>query len=118
MSDPFENGGVYDEQERFNSLNMNELTDGLEQRGFFRDLAGKQYGLVVLGGQDPASELARKVEYGVFNDTFGNSYPVMQYEYGPYDLQSTFVLAIDMPGWPIPNQPYSTRRLAPGHINR
>jgi hypothetical protein len=41
------------------------------------------------------SDLARSVECGVFNETFGNDSDVMAREYGPYEAHSTFFLVVD-----------------------
>jgi hypothetical protein len=73
---------------------MRNLTNHLIENG--RLIEGKEFGLTVVYGGDPASELARSVEYMVFFDTFGNDYTTMEKEYTPYDSSSVFILVVDM----------------------
>lgn len=63
-----------------------ELVDG-------RNL--EPFGTYIVAGDAPAAALARHVERGVFEETFGNSAELMKTEYGPYEDASLFICVID-----------------------
>lgn len=48
-----------------------------------------------LDGGDPLADIARTIECQVFEPAFGNDAPDMQEQYGPYEQQSQFRLAVD-----------------------
>jgi hypothetical protein len=58
-------------------------------------IGNRQFGVHVIESTEDAADIGRFVEAKVFNDHFGNDLEVMKREYGPYDEQSTFLVAID-----------------------
>jgi hypothetical protein len=57
--------------------------------------SAQPFGLYVFRSDDPASELARYLERGVFLEAFGNSPELLTREYGPYEDACTFLCVID-----------------------
>ncbi len=53
------------------------------------------FGLYVLDGAQPESDLARHLEQAVFYETFGNTPDLLAAEYGPYDPASFFLCVVD-----------------------
>lgn len=53
------------------------------------------FGLYVVRGTDPASEMGRSVEREVFYDFFGNSPDLLAAEYGRYEDSSLFLCIVD-----------------------
>lgn len=56
---------------------------------------GRQFGVHVIDGKDPASDIGRYIEAKVFDQYFGNDLGTMKKEYGEYDEASTFLMVID-----------------------
>jgi hypothetical protein len=57
--------------------------------------AGRQFGVHIIDGQDPHSDIGRSVEAEVFDEFFDNNLQKMKEEYGPYDDASTFLTVLD-----------------------
>ena len=53
------------------------------------------FGLYIVRGTDPASEMARSIEREVFYDFFGNSPDLLAKEYGRYEASSLFLCIVD-----------------------
>lgn len=53
------------------------------------------FGLYVVRGTEPASEMGRSVEREVFYDFFGNSPELLAAEYGRYEASSVFLCLVD-----------------------
>jgi hypothetical protein len=58
-------------------------------------LLSRKYGCYILAGGHPCANLARHIERKVFEDSFGNTAPIMEEEYGFYEHASTFFLIMD-----------------------
>lgn len=56
---------------------------------------GRTMGLHVIDGNDPHSDIARFVEWQVFEKAFGNDLDTMKKEYEPYDESSVFLTLLD-----------------------
>jgi hypothetical protein len=69
-----------------------ELVDELVTRAGNPD---QPFGLYLIAGDDPASELGRDVEREVFLEFFGNSRELLADEYGAYDPSSIFLVVVD-----------------------
>jgi hypothetical protein len=59
------------------------------------DLLKQPYGCYVVHGVNPFANLARHVDAKVFEETFGNTAPIMEEEYGPYEKSSLHFLIMD-----------------------
>lgn len=57
--------------------------------------AGRRFGVHIIDGQDPHSDIGRSVEAEVFEEFFDNDLERMKREYGPYDAASTFLTVLD-----------------------
>lgn len=57
--------------------------------------AGRNFGVHVLDGNDPHSDIGRYVESQVFDEVFQNDLAVMKEQYSPYDGASTFLAVLD-----------------------
>ncbi|MCA9341683.1 hypothetical protein KC952_04105 [Candidatus Saccharibacteria bacterium] len=55
----------------------------------------RRYGVHIIDGSDPSSDIGRFVEWTVFDEYFSNDLSVMEQEYGPYDKFSTFIMVLD-----------------------
>jgi hypothetical protein len=71
-------------------------------RGLVADLippegerAGGRFGVHVIDGRDPHSDIGRAIEAEVFDEFFDNDLDKMREEYGPYDEDSTFLTVLD-----------------------
>lgn len=53
------------------------------------------FGLYIVRGTDPESEIGRSVEREVFSDFFGNSPELLAAEYGRYEASSLFLCIVD-----------------------
>lgn len=53
------------------------------------------FGLYVVRGSDPASEMGRSIEREVFSDFFGNSPELLATEYARYEKSSIFLCLVD-----------------------
>jgi hypothetical protein len=58
-------------------------------------LLSQPYGCYVVHGENPFSNLARHVEGRVFEETFGNTAPIMEEAYGPFEWASVHFLVMD-----------------------
>lgn len=57
--------------------------------------ADTPFGVYVFDADEHASILGRYVEQQVFAEAFGNSVDLLQFEYGPYEEATAFIVAID-----------------------
>ncbi|HVV25729.1 MAG TPA: GNAT family N-acyltransferase [Candidatus Saccharimonadales bacterium] len=79
-----------------------ESFDAQRIEGFVEDLTpdeeirqGRRFGLHVIEGNEPASDIGRFVESQVFDEFFQNDLERMKQEYSPYDAESTFLSVLD-----------------------
>ena len=72
---------------------ISQLVEGLIPSEDVRQ--GRQMGLHVVEGDQAASDIARYVEWTVFEEFFKNDIQVMREEYSKYDQASTFLLVLD-----------------------
>jgi hypothetical protein len=59
------------------------------------DLLKQPYGCYVVHGTNPFANLARHVDAKVFEESFGNTAPIMEKEYGPYEASSVHFIIMD-----------------------
>lgn len=79
---------------RFDESRIRSMVDSLEGREIIA--TDRPYAIGVIEGDDPHADVARSVEYPVFEEAFGNGYEVMEREYNPYDEDSIFLVAVDV----------------------
>lgn len=92
---------------RFSSERIEDMIDSLIQDSTIEVQGGKPFAVGIIDGTDPRSDVARLTEYSVFQETFGNSYELMEQEYTPYDDASTFIFVVDVEN----KRPFGSLRL-------
>lgn len=73
-------------------MNIEEITRSVVEADGRGDTP---FGLYIVRGTDPASEIGRSVEREVFYDFFGNSPELLAAEYERYDASSLFLCIVD-----------------------
>ncbi len=94
MEAPIHHTPELDKNMRFNESRIKSMVDSLEGKEIIR--TDRPYAIGVIEGSDPVADIARSVEYPVFEEAFGNDYELMEKEYKPYDEDSVFLVAVDV----------------------